>query len=681
MTWPISDRLRDYLEVSYTLERVLGVGGMGCVLLATERMLERRVAIKVLRADAAGDTELRERFRREARTAARLNHANIVPLHTFGEVDGEMYFVMAFVDGETLAARLRRLGALDPGEVRRITAALADALDYAHGAGIVHRDIKPENVLIDESGRPLLTDFGIAREQTATSLTQTGVIVGTPHYMAPEQAAGDRQTDGRADIYSLGVVAYRAFSGRLPFGGETIQDVLRQHMVAEPAPVPAERAGLDAALTEIIGRALRKDPAGRWTTAREFGDALRSDDSDEALPEALVTIDASFGRMLWLMAVLCGVVALAPFYTGDATWGEVVKVIGAVAVFGAALPFFAAAIAARAAGVPFARAWALGWRTPKPWKSWWPARFRRSGDVWDRLPLELRFINSANDLMTWAALPVMAWGVVWVLSPPGRDAAVQFLTEAPRWLRGSTIGGAVLAELGILGAMAAAGWRLRKRHGLTGRTLRDLASMSLIDPRWRQAKFAQLLRPPGREPAGFPPGTASGDVAAIERLVRELARLGRALPDGLASAVKAAAHARSELAAEAERLRSEVDPQAIAALDRRIASLDGSPRDADVRALLASQRELMARIEQRVASVGERRLRLDEQMRLLHEQLIALRADGAASHDEITGRIREMSADLKRIGDAYGEADRAAGGATGGATAGATGRDSTSPGR
>lgn len=232
--WPLSGRLREYLEVQFELRRVLGIGGMGAVILANERALDRLVAIKVLHGDKSGDAESRERFRREARAAARLTHPNIVPLLTFGEVDGELYYVMGYVEGETLASRLERVGRIAPDEARARLTEIADALAYAHAAGIVHRDLKPENILIETaSGRAVLTDFGIARDVLRDpSLTSTGVIVGTPHYMSPEQASGERVIDGRSDLYSLGVIGYRMLSGTLPFGGANAREVLMQHLTA-----------------------------------------------------------------------------------------------------------------------------------------------------------------------------------------------------------------------------------------------------------------------------------------------------------------------------------------------------------------------------------------------------------------------------------------------------------------
>jgi len=210
------------LQAHYRVVRLLGRGGMGAVYLARDLALDREVAIKVVKADSSA-REVHDRLRREARTAARLSHPNIVPLHAFGEVEGMPYFVMGFVRGESLAARLRRDGHLPEEEARRILADLAEALDHAHRQGVVHRDVKPDNVLLDdESGRALLTDFGVARARGGTeTLTAAGGVVGTPAYMSPEQAAGRGEMDGRSDIYSLGVLAYAILTGRLPFEGRT----------------------------------------------------------------------------------------------------------------------------------------------------------------------------------------------------------------------------------------------------------------------------------------------------------------------------------------------------------------------------------------------------------------------------------------------------------------------------
>src|SRR5687768_15748723 len=205
------ETLRAALAPDYEVERVLGTGGMGAVFLARDRALDRLVAVKVLTPDLASSAALRQRFLREARTIARLRHPSIVDVYSAGEADGVLYFIMQYVPGESLRDYLDREKRVPPGRAAVILRDLADALAYAHAQGVVHRDIKPENVLIDQrSGTAHLTGFGVARALEATDerMTGTGLIVGSPRYMSPEQAAGERELDGRSDIYSLGLIGY-----------------------------------------------------------------------------------------------------------------------------------------------------------------------------------------------------------------------------------------------------------------------------------------------------------------------------------------------------------------------------------------------------------------------------------------------------------------------------------------
>ena len=269
----LSGRLAEVLQSSYTIEGEIGRGGMGVVYSARDLKLNRRVAIKLLPPDLAFRDEIRTRFLREAQTAARLSHPHIVPIHTVGDDGGLVYFVMGFVDGESLAARLRRRGKLPPEEVRRIMKETADALGLAHAMGIIHRDVKPDNILLEGTrGRVMVTDFGIAKAMSDLgSLTGTGVAIGTPSYMSPEQAAGEREIDARSDLYSLGVVAYETLVGQLPFNAPTVPGILMKH-IAEPAPdILQQRPDCPEELAATIQRCLEKDAEHRWPTA----DALR----------------------------------------------------------------------------------------------------------------------------------------------------------------------------------------------------------------------------------------------------------------------------------------------------------------------------------------------------------------------------------------------------------------------
>jgi eukaryotic-like serine/threonine-protein kinase len=273
----LATRLSQALGSSYTLEGEIGRGGMGVVFTARDERLKRQVAVKVLPPELAFREEIRLRFVREAETAARLSHPHIVPIHSVGESpDGLVYFVMAYVDGESLGAKLKRRGRLPPDESRRIMQETADALGAAHAFGIIHRDVKPDNILLEGSrGRVVVTDFGIAKALSSTTggatLTATGVAIGTPHYMSPEQAAGDREIDGRSDIYSLGVVAYQMLAGELPFQAPTVPGILMKHITERAPLITDRRPDVPEDLGACVMRSLEKDPEDRWPTA----DALR----------------------------------------------------------------------------------------------------------------------------------------------------------------------------------------------------------------------------------------------------------------------------------------------------------------------------------------------------------------------------------------------------------------------
>jgi predicted Ser/Thr protein kinase len=277
VTDPLRDRVANAVGDRYLVEAELGRGGMSVVYRALDRRLHRRVAVKVLPPELAFNAEVRERFLREAQTAAQLNHPSIVPIYTVDEHDGIVYFVMALVEGESVAAVLRRGPSQRPfDEIQRVLCDVADALAFAHARGVVHRDVKPDNILIDSaSGRPIVTDFGIARAAEAdTRLTVTGVAMGTPAYMSPEQALGERDVDGRSDIYSLGVVGYQMLTGRAPFAAANTPALLMKHVSEPPRPVADLRPDAPPTLVGAITRALAKKPEERWRDAAQFRDAV-----------------------------------------------------------------------------------------------------------------------------------------------------------------------------------------------------------------------------------------------------------------------------------------------------------------------------------------------------------------------------------------------------------------------
>jgi eukaryotic-like serine/threonine-protein kinase len=277
----VRDKLGGALGATYTIEQELGGGGMSRVFLARDSVLGRTVAVKVLSPELAATVSV-DRFRREIMLSANLQHPHIVPVLGSGELDGLPYFTMPYVEGESLRARIRR-GPMQVANAVSILRDVARALSFAHERGIVHRDIKPDNVLI-AGGSAMVADFGVAKAVSESardrmrngsdSLTGIGTSLGTPQYMAPEQAAGDPETDHRADIYALGVMAYEMLAGAPPFGGRSPQQVLAAHITERPAALSTLRPGLPSALETLVMRCLEKDPSLRPQTAADVVEAL-----------------------------------------------------------------------------------------------------------------------------------------------------------------------------------------------------------------------------------------------------------------------------------------------------------------------------------------------------------------------------------------------------------------------
>ena len=322
MTHPAPDRLfldfQSAVAGRYSLERELGRGGMGVVYLAREVRLDRPVAIKLLPPSKASDPHLRERFLREARTAAKLSHPNVIPIHAVEEIGGFVFFAMAYIEGETLTERVRRRGPLAPSEASRVLRDVAWALAYAHGQGVIHRDVKPDNILLESGGRVLVADFGIASVVAGAGALTTGEVVGTPEFMSPEQALGEA-VDARSDLYSLGIVGYFAFSGTLPFEGEKATEVLAKQ-VTEPAPPLASVApAVPRRIAQAIDRCLSKDRDDRPEGTSVLADQLtRALEQRRELPLALrvfVKRGARFddaGALLYPFLLLGAVVAASP---------------------------------------------------------------------------------------------------------------------------------------------------------------------------------------------------------------------------------------------------------------------------------------------------------------------------------------------------------------------------------
>jgi serine/threonine protein kinase len=405
-TDPLKEALVKSIGFQYRIERLLGRGGMGAVYLAHELALDRDVAIKVLPPDQAGAPQLRDRFKREARIAARLTHPYIVPLHTFGEVDGLVYFVMGFVTGESLASRLRREGRLEAEEARTLLVHMADALDYAHRQGVVHRDIKPDNILIDEaSGFPMLTDFGIAKATLGdTQLTTAGQFMGTPDYMSPEQVSGKHEVGPPSDLYSLGIVGYEMLSGQLPFEATSPLDAMTQRLTQAPRPLRFAASHLSDDLITAVNGCLHPEPAKRWSDAKSLRSALEpmDDESDDGLPGRILRLGTGiFLLTLLLLAYQVIFTQLKPdLRTPDAFKG----LVFGFSISGLAF-LFIGSFQLKRQGMDARTILGKALQQPRWWRPWYPKRFRRRGDVWDRLPAPIRRFR-----IWWAVLVVYIFG-------------------------------------------------------------------------------------------------------------------------------------------------------------------------------------------------------------------------------------------------------------------------------
>jgi eukaryotic-like serine/threonine-protein kinase len=315
VTTDLRNQLQRALGDGYTLERELAGGGMSRVFVATERALGRQVVVKVLPAEMVGHVSV-ERFNREISLAARLQHPHIVPLLAAGDAGGLPFYTMPLVEGESLRARLAKHGELPVNDAVRILREIATALAYSHERGIVHRDIKPENVLLS-GGSAMVTDFGVAKALSASStveehsVTSIGVALGTPAYMAPEQASADPNVDQRADIYSFGVLAYELLTGQPPFAGRTPQHLLAAHVTEAPEMITKRRASIPPSLATLIMRCLEKRAADRPQSASDLVHALDAIQTPSGGIQPTAALGATTARSRrWLLPTIA-VAALA----------------------------------------------------------------------------------------------------------------------------------------------------------------------------------------------------------------------------------------------------------------------------------------------------------------------------------------------------------------------------------
>lgn len=649
---PLRQSLERALGERYEVVRLLGRGGMGAVYLARENALDRLVAIKVLPPEAAGgaSSESRERFRREARTVAKLAHPNIVPLHAFSEADGLLYFVMGYVRGESLADRLRHEGKLPADDVRRTLAEIADALDYAHRSGIVHRDVKPDNIMLeDESGRPMLTDFGVARVSVpGSTLTQTGAVVGTAHYMSPEQAAGDSELDGRSDLYSLGVVGYAMLAGRPPFEGKGFWEIVSQHAAAEPPSLRAARPDVPEDLANAVMSCLAKDPAKRSPDGKTLKDTLGVTlwEDDDALSGELREVAGavfwSIGASWLLTAAVC--LVLREF--GRSGWYLAAPW---TLLFVPAMYLLTAAVHRRK-GVTWQDMARVAKWPPKWWPLWWPRGWRRPGDVWYRLPpavLRLRRYYGLVAGATFIGVP----GIVYARA----HAAV---------LSGFLFGLLMLVAVGMI----VTAWWAHRIGFPNNADLRSLFLGSTVDRRfWKKPPVARLLltaAPPGPGALARPePTTPYELLRALIDLASRATGLAREPGSEAVSAARQAVAAATALDEEIAALAGDTDPTEVKRLEGKLASLHGerpteSEEQRTMRRLVGEQLALVRRLEFRVGEARRQRQRVIELLRNLWLQLADPRAGDSADTQqasEVSARVRAVCVDIERCAAAVGD--------------------------
>ena len=640
--------LETKLQSQYRIVRLLGRGGMGSVYLARDLTLDREVAIKVVKTDTSA-REIQDRLKREARTAARLSHPNVVPLYSFGEVDGMPYFVMGYVRGESLAARIRRDGKLTEDDARRVLADVADALDHAHRQGVVHRDVKPDNVLLDdESGRALLTDFGVAKALGGgETMTSAGSVVGTPSYMSPEQAAGRADIDGRSDLYSLGVMGYAMLSGRLPFEGKTAGDIMAKHLTQEPPALRALAPQISDATVQVVERCLAKDPARRWPDARSLKTALGVAD-DAQLPDVLHSAE-SLG--LPLAAVL--VLYMLLFSMTRPPFG-VLYIQAGIFLF----MYVFGLLRVRSQGFSLREAQKVIWREPSWWPFWYPRSLRRRGNVWDRLPPAVR---------------PMRW---WFTAAAGLWVLYTFLILGAFALRSRAII-RVGMYAGTTAVLAAAIWpilraralRDLKRGGLAaGDAHRVMMTASLSRASfWGRPHIAAILASPGQAQPGHRADSPHDQLQSILRNADGLSGPLRTLGTQAAVAARQLLVSIDHADREIAELARSLDPGEEDRLAARIAALGSASASAEVRPLLEKQLALVRELSSRIEAGRAERTRRVEMLKTLALHVASLRARAAEAPAEVPSlseRVRQLCDEIGGQAMALAEARAAAGGTT-----------------
>ncbi|MBL8959308.1 MAG: protein kinase [Gemmatimonadetes bacterium] len=599
------------LQEGYEVDREIGRGGMGIVYLARDRRLKRSVAIKLLPPELAFRGEIRSRFLREAETAAQLGHPNIVPIFSVDEREGLVFFVMAYVDGENLAVRLHREGAMREDEVRKILVDTARALAYAHERGVVHRDIKPDNILIDRDGRVMVTDFGIARaitEGADARLTATGTAIGTPAYMSPEQSMGEREVDGRSDLYSLGIVGYQMLTGDLPFNASSTPALLVKHLSEAPPPITDRCPSLSPDLASAIMIMLEKDPADRFASATALANALEA----RNVPQARAL--APKARPVAAPQPLASVAMGSPDVMGAVSAAEVAKwddprvtafrkSAGPWAFFGVA------SIILNVFGIVegFVGIWGL-WTIFIAWKY---AKLWTDGFDWRHV------LREPSDRMFFDVVAESADGVRALWDPRKRDE-VRERERLRRERDAALVGGAIARPLIARSGGAAAPVSAFGTHAAlvqeSQRNREDIVRLMQTLPKREQQQLKDV------------PASAAALYSKVEALAVSLADLERHQPDV----------PRAEVEAEIARLEAEANPLDVAASEDRVRRL----------AMLKRQRRAWGDVGSRATTLREKLESCAIALQNMRLDIIRLKA-GSQTFDHITS-VAEQAISLAR---------------------------------
>ena len=668
----LRDRVTAALDDAYDVGLEIGRGGMGVVYRATDRKLRRDVAVKVLPPELAYRDDVKQRFLREAQTAAQLSHPNIVPIFAVEERAGLVCFVMALVDGESLATRIVRDRRLPIEDVRTLLGAVADALGFAHSRGIVHRDIKPDNILLDRAtGRPMVTDFGIARAAEGDSrLTLTGIAVGTPAYMSPEQAVGDKDIDGRSDLYSLAVVGYQMLSGELPFQASNTPAMLMKHISETARPLRELRADAPAWMLSILECAMAKKPVDRFANAAAFCQALSArtvvPTGTSAAP-APAPADADRLSSAWKHAV--------PRDALDASLGSVIREARSVEQ---SARDFAKGVARDAIDAANAGGWRASLPVPRndhapmaPVPPWMPPSWRDARNQWrpqGRDGAVKRRNSRGESVEQFADMPVaekikrfrrrsassaITVGMLAAINVAFSPQFFWFLFPAA----GMTIG-----LLHRAAALWADGVRFKDVFGTAARDrIKDGTEQARLASGPSPATYAQQLAP--NDVLAGPHGQivlrAADDRHTIREAVAKLTKPDRDLIPDVLPTVDALAERVGSVALSLHRLDEDVRPGAVHDLQRRIEGARAQPeskeREQKLQLLerqLTTMNDLLSRRETLVAQLESASLML-QNMRL---DLIALRSAGVQSvlNDvgSATQEARALSRDIANALDA-----------------------------